>query len=91
MTVAPVWGGSARRAQPAARAALSRRSTPRACVVTDEDGATVDAGGYLVNAATGRVTPGGAAVFTGSAYVVTARAGLSLRADYAEAIEPVMS
>jgi hypothetical protein len=34
---------------------------------------------------------GASADFTGSAYTVTARAGLSLRADYTAAIEPVMS
>jgi hypothetical protein len=90
MTVAPVWGGSAgvrtrRLALP--YAPIDANSV----IVTDEDGDTVDGGTYLVNAATGRVTPDGAAGFTGSVYVVTARAGLSLRADYAEAIEPVMS
>lgn len=90
MTVAPVWGGSA--GARSRRLALPYAPIDAASVlVTDEDGATVDAVGYLVNAATGRLTPDGAAGFTGAMYVVTARAGLSLRADYDEAIEPVMS
>lgn len=66
-------------------------SGERAPVVTDADGATVDATTYRVDGATGAITATAGVTFDAGPYQITATAGLDQDPDYATLIEPVLS
>lgn len=59
-------------------------------VITDAEGATVDAADYTVDAGAGMVYGKGGYAFVNGPYTITASYGLSLRSDYAS-LEPLLS